>query len=161
MYSPVAAGYQHAVIVRITSLPDFIPLAHFDEYEAVLCFKFDDMTEKTFNSLPAAEVEKITLFDDHMASVIVEFYRQWKDTCDVFVVHCDAGVSRSSAVAIALAEYSNNLVELDRLTETNKFWPNPHVWSIIRRVTGWDTARQHEFEELFLFVEGVHAHMEG
>jgi predicted protein tyrosine phosphatase len=148
-------------MIRITSLPEFMPLKHGPEFRDFLRIKFDDTTEKTFNTLPADEQQRITLFDETMARDVVAFYDAWCDKCDIIVVHCDAGVSRSSAVAIALAEYGNHSNELERMVDHDKYWPNPWVWSTIRRITGWDSVRQRDFEELFQFVEGVHAHMGG
>jgi predicted protein tyrosine phosphatase len=147
-------------------MPEFLPLAHQTEFEDVLCLKFDDILEKTYNSLPADEQARMTLFNEQHAKQVVEFFHQWKDKVDLFVVHCDAGISRSSAIAISLAEYGNYAEELERMTglspngtDSHDYWPNPLVWSTIRHITGWDTARQHEFEELFQFVEEVHSHL--
>jgi predicted protein tyrosine phosphatase len=147
-YSPREYGHQHAVMVRVTSLDDFIPLNHADEFDAVLPLFFDDMTQETYNTFSDHESAGIHLFTREMAQKIVDFYIEWAEKCDVFVVHCDAGASRSPAIAMALAEYGHHDDELNRMLKGG-FHPNPLVWSTIRRVVGWNDQRQSDLEAVF------------
>ena len=39
------------------------------------------------------------LFDDSMADQVLDFIERNADRCTVFPVHCEAGISRSAAVA--------------------------------------------------------------
>lgn len=154
-YSPRVNRFERAVLIRITSLPQFLPLKHEDEYEDIIHFTFDDMLEEYYNNLPPDQAARMELFTEKHAQQIVNFFDKWKDQVDVVVVHCDAGISRSSAVAIALAEYSNSTEELERMTTHNAYWPNPLVWRTIRKVTGWTADQQETYEELFKFVDEV------
>ena len=158
-YNPRLHGHGSAVMIRITSMPDFMPLLHGPEFKDVLHLRFDDTTLQAVNMLPQDQTDNIVLFDEHHGKLILDFYAHWKDHVDVIVVHCDAGISRSSAVAISLAEYGNHQDELDRMTSGHEYWPNPHVWTTIRHLTGWDKQRQDDFEELFKFVEEVNKHV--
>lgn len=51
----------------------------------------------------------VTLFDEKMAAEILDFmdFLVAADTFDELVVHCDAGISRSPGVAVALNEIYN------------------------------------------------------
>ena len=64
---------------------------------SILRLWFDDVDEKSTNSMNA----------DH-ARAIADFVDRFSDIDDLTViVHCDAGVSRSAGVAAALSEYYN------------------------------------------------------
>lgn len=158
-YSPKQHGHDRAVLIRITSMPEFEPLQHGDEFHDVLHLKFDDITATALRTLPEENALRMTIFDETHACQILEFYRAHHRDCDAIVVHCDAGISRSSAVAISLAEFGEHTDELERMTTGHTYWPNPHVWSTIRHTYGWDTQRQNEFEELFNFLEEVNKHV--
>lgn len=44
-------------------------------------------------------------FDEDHAESIIRFVDAWRDSADVLLVHCDAGVSRSAAVCAAAKRY--------------------------------------------------------
>ncbi|EMG29176.1 hypothetical protein LFLEISCH_00935 [Listeria fleischmannii subsp. fleischmannii LU2006-1] len=48
------------------------------------------------------------------------------------MVHCNAGVSRSSAVAMGIAEHYGDTVTLEQLKEIKRYLPNPRVLTIMR-----------------------------
>ena len=62
----------------------------------VLKLKFDD---KDPGHMSKAEAEQWIMFDDAMADQIIDFVDRNADRCNVFPVHCEAGISRSAAVA--------------------------------------------------------------
>jgi predicted protein tyrosine phosphatase len=39
-----------------------------------------------------------------MADRVLQFYEQYKNKVEIFLIHCAAGVSRSAGIAAALAE---------------------------------------------------------
>ncbi|MFA5186524.1 MAG: hypothetical protein WC551_08625 [Patescibacteria group bacterium] len=67
------------------------------------------------------------------AHLIVEFWQHYKDSVDLLAVHCEAGVSRSAAVAAACARMSG-------LPHTEFFqypyFPNDHVYRLILKAAG-------------------------
>ncbi len=71
------------------------------------------------------------LFDDEDAYEILDFITHCWEKVGTLMVHCDAGISRSSAVAAAIARL--------KFEEESEFWeppfdPNPRVYRILREV---------------------------
>lgn len=69
----------------------------------------------------------IILFDHKFAKMIFEFYKYHKDNVDYFVIHCEAGISRSAAVAAALCLYETGNDE----AFFNQYLPNRHIYRTI------------------------------
>ncbi len=88
------------------------------------------------------------LFHDDHAHDIFDFVTQYWDWIDTLLVHCDAGISRSSAVAAAISRLKFG-AEGEFLDEP--FDPNPLVYRILREVaTGradYQDNWQNEHEE--------------
>lgn len=57
------------------------------------------------------------------------FIDTYKDSVEQIVVHCQAGISRSSATALAICEYLN--IENDILTNDN-YMPNKLVYKLVK-----------------------------
>lgn len=93
-----------------------------DNWRDVLKLEFDDAVE------PVLGME-LTLFDEEMAEKTVAFIEKYKGLN--FVVHCDAGISRSVAVATFMKdvyEYDRELFEIG----SDQF-RNIHVMNLLRR----------------------------
>lgn len=60
------------------------------DWKATLKIEFDDVTEPKFGM-------ELTLFDEEMANRVLDFIEEHDGR--PFVIHCDAGISRSVAVA--------------------------------------------------------------
>src|SRR5574343_295279 len=72
------------------------PFPENDRCRGILRVIFDDM------DYGSADIERATvLFDDNLAREILDFWEQHRDV-QTFYVHCNAGHSRSPAVAAAL-----------------------------------------------------------
>ena len=87
------------------------PIIKDSNYIAVFNYVFDDMDDETFqhykNERPDIDINNYFIFNEETAAKIIKDFTEVKDKCDVLVVHCDAGVSRSPAVAIFLMEKFN------------------------------------------------------
>jgi predicted protein tyrosine phosphatase len=81
--------------ISITGPTRPVPLLS-DRFHAVLRIAFSDVTEQT--DLPG-----YLLFNEHHAETILRFARGCHDL-DRVVIHCQAGLSRSPGVAMALCE---------------------------------------------------------
>jgi len=82
---------------------DDVPM---DNWRDVLKLEFDDAVEPVLGM-------DLTLFDEEMAKKVVAFIEKYKGLN--FVVHCDAGISRSVAVATFMKdvyEYDRELFEI-------------------------------------------------
>jgi predicted protein tyrosine phosphatase len=66
----------------------------------------------------------IVLFSPEMAEKIFTFYKEFKDEVDYFLLHCEAGISRSPAVAAVLCFYETGNDEYFFA----KFLPNRYVY---------------------------------
>lgn len=103
-----------------------------------LGIRFDDMT-------PDHLYSGMHLFTEDQAKEIVQFVEKNKDRTN-WLVHCDAGVSRSGAVGTWIYEKLNNLrglpVEQVRLYNGNfrlenpQIQPNPYILRLMRKVGG-------------------------
>ena len=67
--------------------------------QGILRLSFDDISEKN-TDWPFSEI----LFDETMAKSVIDFAEASSGAIDHLLVHCNAGVSRSAAVAICLGE---------------------------------------------------------
>ena len=70
-------------------------------------------------------------FYDSLGFDILDFVSQHWDTVDLLMVHCDAGISRSSAVAAAISRLKFGS-EGDFLD--SPFDPNPRVYRMLREI---------------------------
>jgi predicted protein tyrosine phosphatase len=87
-------------VISITSQYDNHPLL-LDGYVAVLRLKFLDID---YGECSLYEDWGITQKD---ARDIVDFVEHYKDRVDLFIVHCNAGISRSSGTVAALSKIYN------------------------------------------------------
>ena len=69
--------------------------------------------------------------DDDHATQIVNFVNKYKDSIDLILVHCEAGISRSSGCAVALDLWLN---KQDTISGDPRYFPNSHVKSSILAV---------------------------
>lgn len=92
-----------------------IPQAHLaDNYSAYLRLYFDD-AEPTFYAVAGAHY-----MEEGHAEEVVKFLRDYKDAPEL-VIHCFAGISRSTGTALAALEILGASEEVIRAGE--KSWP--------------------------------------
>jgi len=51
------------------------------------------------------QLNEVVYFDTGMAREVVQFVKEHIDTVDHLVIHCEAGISRSTAIAAAISEH--------------------------------------------------------
>jgi len=71
-------------------------------YADILRLRFDDISSEHIHN-DEDRWEGFTLFDEAHAHAILDFHATWRNSVDKFMIHCEAGVSRSAGVAVALA----------------------------------------------------------
>ena len=125
------SGIEDGVLVRssyiVISIHDtYSPPAKVKQQSglrAVLQLAFDDAEPTNSAALPKA----LTLMTREQAKSIWEFVEHHMDYVGAVVVHCEAGVSRSPAVAAALCKSMGG--------NDRKFWreyqPNVHVYRLM------------------------------
>lgn len=96
-----------------------------------LYLKFSDVTPEDFERNPAFRKFEPFLFGAEHASQIIAFLEKHKNAAVDVVVNCEAGVSRSAAVANFILEYFN--LEQARFSPPN-YQPNPFVFKMLRDI---------------------------
>ncbi len=82
-----------------------------------------------------ADLSPFRLFNESMADQVIRFVdRDW----DRLIVSCEAGVSRSSAIALAISEHYGLPSPIDKRFHD----PNPLVLEIMRQRLSHQTCRQ-------------------
>lgn len=78
--------------------------------ENILYLRFSDADPSKLDCF-----DNIELFDKSMAREIIDFVKkEIENGVDNFLVHCDAGISRSPGIAVALNEIFNNIKKVPK-----------------------------------------------
>lgn len=89
----------HNIMIRITDpTSDFKKLTYQSRYKEILELKFHDFTEEQAKRI---KDDSLILFDNKQAQEILSFYQK-HENADFLLIHCDAGISRSAAVALSI-----------------------------------------------------------
>ena len=112
---------------------------HFNDWrlnDAVHCKSFLDGLKESKDKLNSHEKEVaenliLRLFNEDQAKEIKNFVDKYKDEVDMIVSQCHAGISRSSAVAAALADYLK-VGDSNDYFENNKYCPNYYVYGVLK-----------------------------
>lgn len=105
------------IVISITSAPsDTARIPSSSALRGLLRLSFAD----------ADEPSELTLFDDQHALEIVTFLRAHPEV-DRLVIHCDAGLSRSPAIAAAIARADGQ----DDSLWFERYRPNPRVYRLL------------------------------
>lgn len=156
---PRRYGANTAAMIRMTTMPSFIPLVFRDSYMDVLELRFADVTEEGWKRMQAEEGDLIEEAlkqghacwpptKDHMKQ-INDFAENIFGKVELLVVHCDAGVSRSSAIAMSLCEKFELVDELRQLNENRRYRPNHFMRSMMREFYMPSKERQALYDKLF------------
>ena len=79
----------------------------------------------------------IVLMNEGHAKSIWQFVKQWQETVQTIVVHCEQGMSRSPAVAAAIC----NVVNGDGSQFFQEYMPNRYVYDLMTTVAE-DVAKE-------------------
>lgn len=89
------------------------------------------------------------LFSESQAKQVIEFVDKYKNEVEMFVIHCDAGVSRSGAVGTFISRYLE-LDEAELLKMNPYIQPNHFVLNTLLEVSGIAEKRRKEQFKLFM-----------
>jgi predicted protein tyrosine phosphatase len=104
---------------------EFKKLVFRDQFSSIAQFKFND-AETDYD--PA--FGHMQLISEKQAEDIVDFFKIASDT-QLLVVHCFAGVCRSSAVAAAYCKYLGDDATHDIIFEAKRYVPNMYVYKML------------------------------
>ena len=91
----------------------------------------DSIVLEFHDILPNDTVDRpYILFSEQMASKLFEFISK-RGNGRSFLVHCDAGMSRSVAVGMFIKEYYNYFLHLEVAQDCSAY--NVHVFNLLRR----------------------------
>jgi len=90
----------------------------------------------------------VVYFDDKMAKQILDFVKKRYDDGNDYVIHCDAGISRSPGVAAALSKIYLN----DDNWYFERYLPNSLVYTIILKLYYdlYYRRPKSEFDDMFI-----------
>lgn len=95
------------------------------------------------------DLDNEKLFSEGQAKQVVEFVDKYKDEVEMFILHCDAGVSRSGAIGTFIQRYLE--IEEDGFKKMNPYiHPNHFVLNILLEVSGMAEKRRREQFKLFM-----------
>lgn len=100
------------------------PISDKSHWRKILSLRFDDITKEEQKS------EIFVLFDESHADKIWDFVRD-VDTDEVINIHCAAGISRSVAVGVVLADSLGR--DLIIHTGVDSRFMNHHVSAVLKR----------------------------
>lgn len=126
------------VVIQIAS-PDSKPpkLPDHPKRLAKLPLKFSDVDTRHLEQDGVKEAfadRSLVKFNAVMASQIVSFVRLFREQAETIVVHCEAGISRSPAVAAALDRWLNGRETVDWF---KLYLPNRLVYrTLLKEISG-------------------------
>jgi predicted protein tyrosine phosphatase len=97
-------------------------------YAKELVIKVDDIVPS--NRWP----KEFVVFSEEHAKELLSYFKEL-DSYDHLVIHCHAGMSRSPAVALTYAWYSQDS-QLENTILNGKYTPNPHILSCMAKELG-------------------------
>jgi predicted protein tyrosine phosphatase len=123
----------HVLIsIRSPGIED-IDIVPNDNMLAVLPIAFHDTDKDYFNEAMGISLTAITLFH---ARKIKAFVDEWKDKVEAIVCHCEAGISRSSGTAAAIAVYLDGPGADVDIFDNKKYVPNMKVYNMLLNAFG-------------------------
>ena len=123
-------------IVSITTPGDDWPNIRWNAWESFLLLKFHDTDYA---------LEGFVLFGRDQATRIIEWMNE-NEQIDSIVVHCDAGVCRSAAVAKFIAERQDRKL-LGNEVAPSPHWMNRYVYKTLCRTADGETDYDFIFRE--------------
>jgi len=117
------------MMIPIAALQAHIPFN--PDCKGIIRLQFWDATGREFGHMFGMDYEEGELFNEAMARRILRFIRRHKDSVNLIVCHCEAGVSRSAATAAALTKCFN---QSDMEFYKGRFHPNQLVYRTILNV---------------------------
>lgn len=91
----------------------------------VLYLQFDDVT-------PTKRPDIAMVMTGEHAEEIKEFVDEYKDKVDLIIINCEAGISRSSAVAFGIGKYLG--LDVGWIMSCGKYMPNWHCLNVLNNV---------------------------
>lgn len=146
------------IIISISCLTDEYPSFVYSKYRSskvkdVFAMKFNDL-EKDYS---IAGLKYVGPKQEDLKG-LKEFIDKNKDSVEQIIVHCSAGISRSSAVAAAIALYVGE-DEKKIIWDSYKYCPNRLVYKLARNEFNISTTEE-DYNKIFYGNDKAHASIE-
>lgn len=109
--------------------------------QGVLALKFSDLIDNK----GLEDDNRFKLINEQQAQLIASFVRAMETVVQMFVINCDAGICRSSAIGAAIAEYLNQ--DSKWIWHSTLYSPNTTVYNLVAKALGVQTLRSY-YEQL-------------
>lgn len=103
-------------------------IRYINKYINVLELYFDDIS----HDIPKEYKDRFVLFNENIAKEIIHFIKN--NNYDEIVVHCNAGISRSSAVMISIAKALEREDIVREIYDSKLYMPNNKVLGVFNKV---------------------------
>jgi predicted protein tyrosine phosphatase len=113
-------------MISVATHEDTWPEYNKENNKGVLRLAFHDSDPNNKHNPHIATPEQ--LFGEKRANLIIDFVAEIKDEIDMLVVHCEAGVSRSPAIAAVISKIHFGD---DKAFFKAPFTPNMHVYRVM------------------------------
>jgi predicted protein tyrosine phosphatase len=130
MLSQVLNPEDNTLIIRITSNEEFAQLNYRESFQDILELRFDDVSD----THPKNDKMRYGAMKKEDFWSIVEFINKNKDTAKTLIINCDAGQSRSPAVATGILDYllEDPQQSIELIKKNTNWKPNSFVTSFFR-----------------------------
>lgn len=120
------ADMDDCVIVSITDIEEkYAKFNRTHKIKDILRLQFNDVCE---------EENKSEYMSDLDAERIVDFVERWKSKVNTIIIHCHAGISRSSAIACGISMYLNG-TDIP-IWKSGNYNPNIHCYKLMLKKYG-------------------------
>ncbi|MDR2600816.1 MAG: hypothetical protein LBC73_11150 [Oscillospiraceae bacterium] len=93
--------------------------------KGILRLEFDDVEDNEY-----VDRKRYIHINEEQAEQIVDFVYKHYNDIKRFLIHCEAGASRSATVAVALSEHFEK--HDNNIWNDKRYFPNNHVYSLLK-----------------------------
>lgn len=135
-------GIENNILIRILeprNSSDNLVLKDPGRFSDILELYFDDITKESYED--HLRGSNFVLYSDIHASDVLDFLSVNK-CIDTLVIHCHAGISRSSGLGLAISEYFNLPEVRDHILNSGLYIPNSTVYDITKSLLLTDSTSE-------------------
>lgn len=130
---PKTVSFYSRFVAESLIEPSYIISIGEDKYFANFKIQHHSILQLGFHDIDSYLGEKYTIFSKEHAIKIIEWIEKHKDVYS-FIVHCEAGISRSAAVTKFLLDFYNFQLKKDKYCDGDFSLMNIHVYKTLATV---------------------------
>lgn len=136
-----------SVLIRVLEPRNYehnLILASPNRFSDVIEVFVDDVTQEAYNERLIGS--NFVVYSDSDADTVSDFIWSNKDVDDL-VIHCHGGISRSSGIALAVAEVFNLVDVLEHIETSRRYVPNQTVYERTKKALMKIVKKENNFEK--------------